>query len=177
MPRKASGETYVWDTAKEKKFLKKIDEYLSAPYKSSINGPLSLIPSASGFGSITMRDDSTPYVEHEGSMENSGTRPVLEEELTPSTDERQGNNRRVGDDAGLSRSRGSSGKRKQREATDEMTYSAMQEIMGIPLAHWTIMWHYFEAHPRMQHTFHQLPDDDRREIIASIVKSQSPADD
>ncbi|GMN74300.1 hypothetical protein TIFTF001_055789 [Ficus carica] len=28
MPRKASGETYVWDPVKEKKFLEKLDEYL-----------------------------------------------------------------------------------------------------------------------------------------------------
>ncbi|GMN52105.1 hypothetical protein TIFTF001_021250 [Ficus carica] len=68
---------------------------------------------ASGFGSVTIRDDSTPYVEHEGSMDNSGTRPVLEDELTLTTGERQGNNKKVGDDAGPSRSRGSSGKRKQ----------------------------------------------------------------
>ncbi|GMN58641.1 hypothetical protein TIFTF001_027740 [Ficus carica] len=102
---------------------------------------------------------------------------------------------------------GSFGKRKQRGATDEMTYSAMQEIvshfcsrsqsgtsneqssrpdhllmcmnimteMGIPLNKWTIMWHYFEAHPRVHRTFHQLPDEDRRDIIASVVKSQSPS--
>ncbi|GMN60240.1 hypothetical protein TIFTF001_029332 [Ficus carica] len=98
----------------------------------------------------------------------------------------RGGNRRAGDDAGSSRSRGSSGKRKQREATDELTYSAMQEIvshfrsrlqsgtsnhqssqpdplltcmnimtkMGILLNQRTVMWHYFEAHPRVQHTFH-----------------------
>ncbi|GMN51905.1 hypothetical protein TIFTF001_021058 [Ficus carica] len=29
MPRKASGKTYVWDPAKEKKFLEKLDEYLA----------------------------------------------------------------------------------------------------------------------------------------------------
>ena len=29
MPRKASGETYVWDPVKEKKFLEKLDDYLS----------------------------------------------------------------------------------------------------------------------------------------------------
>ena len=29
MPRKASGETYVWDNAKEKRFLEKMDEFLS----------------------------------------------------------------------------------------------------------------------------------------------------
>ena len=29
MPRKGSGETYVWDPAKETKFLEKLDEYLA----------------------------------------------------------------------------------------------------------------------------------------------------
>ncbi|GMN61322.1 hypothetical protein TIFTF001_030410 [Ficus carica] len=48
---------------------------------------------------------------------------------------------------------------------------------GFPLDQRTIIWHYFEAHPRVQRTFHQLPDDDRRGIIASVVKSQSPAAD
>ena len=28
MPRKASGETYVWDNVKEKLFLKKLDDFL-----------------------------------------------------------------------------------------------------------------------------------------------------
>ena len=77
-----------------------------------------------------MRDDSTPYVEHEGSMDNSRTRLVLEEELTPTTGVCHCNNRRSGTDACLSRSRGSSSKRKQREETDEMTYMAMQEIVS-----------------------------------------------
>ncbi|GMN59498.1 hypothetical protein TIFTF001_028588 [Ficus carica] len=84
---------------------------------------------ASGFGSVTMRDGSTPYVDPEVSMDNSGTQSVLEEEITPTNGGRQGNNRRVGDDAGPSRFRGSFGKRKQREATDDITYSAMQEIV------------------------------------------------
>ncbi|GMN63070.1 hypothetical protein TIFTF001_032156 [Ficus carica] len=53
MPHKASGETYVWDPVKEKNFLEKIDDYLA--YSGG----------ASGFGSVTMRDDSTPQVEHE----------------------------------------------------------------------------------------------------------------
>ncbi|GMN63918.1 hypothetical protein TIFTF001_032992 [Ficus carica] len=115
---------------------------------------------------------------------------------------------KAGDEAGPSLSRGSSGKRKQRETTDEITYSTIQEIvshfrshsqsgtsneqssrpnhllmcmnmmtaMGIPLNKQTIMWHYFEDHPRVQCTFHQFPDEDRRNIIASIVKSQSPSD-
>ncbi|GMN29148.1 hypothetical protein TIFTF001_049500 [Ficus carica] len=133
-----------------------------------------------------MRDDSTPYIEHEGSMDNSGTRLVLEEELTPTTGLRHCNNRRLGADVGSSRSRGSSGKRKQREETNEMTYMAMQEIvsqfrsrsqsgtnndqssrpdhmlmcmnimteMGIPQYQRIIMWHYFDAYPRLQRTFH-----------------------
>ncbi|GMN35538.1 hypothetical protein TIFTF001_005359 [Ficus carica] len=76
---------------------------------------------ASGFGSVTMRDDSTTYVNHEGSMDNSGNRPVLEEDLTPTTGARHWNNISSGTDAGLSLSRGNSGKRKQREETNEMT--------------------------------------------------------
>ncbi|GMN47940.1 hypothetical protein TIFTF001_017118 [Ficus carica] len=197
MPRKSSGETHFWDNAKEKKFLKKLDEFLS--YSGG----------ASGFESVTMRDGSNPYVEAKVSMDNSGTQPVLNENLTPTNCGWQGVNRRAGDDVGPSRSRGNSGNRKQREATNELTYSAMQEIvshfcsrsqsgtsndqsnrpdhlltcmnimteMGIPLNQWTVMWHYFEAHPRVQRTFHQLPDEDRRDIIASVVKSQSPSDD
>ena len=30
MPRKASGESYVWDQAKEKLFLEKLDDYLAS---------------------------------------------------------------------------------------------------------------------------------------------------
>ena len=30
MPRKASGEQYVWDHAKEKLFLEKLDDYLAS---------------------------------------------------------------------------------------------------------------------------------------------------
>ena len=30
MPRKASGESYVWDHAKEKLFLEKLDDYLAS---------------------------------------------------------------------------------------------------------------------------------------------------
>ena len=67
---------------------------------------------SSGFGSVTMQDDSTPYVEHEGSMDNSGTQPILEEDLTPTIGARHCNNKRSGTDAGPSRSRGSSCKRK-----------------------------------------------------------------
>ncbi|GMN61061.1 hypothetical protein TIFTF001_030153 [Ficus carica] len=85
---------------------------------------------ASGFGSVTMRDGSNPYVEAEISMDNSGTQPILDEELTPTNDRQQGVHRRAGDEAGSSRSRDSSSKRKKREATDEMTYSAMQEIIS-----------------------------------------------
>ncbi|GMN54656.1 hypothetical protein TIFTF001_023790 [Ficus carica] len=80
---------------------------------------------ASGFGSVTMRGGSNLYVEAEISMENSGTQPILDEELTLTNYGRQGVHRKAGNEVGPSRSRGSSGKRKQREATDEMTYSTM----------------------------------------------------
>ncbi|GMN63951.1 hypothetical protein TIFTF001_033018 [Ficus carica] len=126
---------------------------------------------ASGFGSVTMRNGSTPYVEPEFSMDNSGTHPVLEEELTPTNGGRQGNTRRAGDDAGPSRNEQSS-----RPDHLLMCMNIMTD-MGIPLDHRTIMWHYFEAHPLVQRTFHHLPDDDRRGIIASVVKSQSPPAD
>ncbi|GMN45018.1 hypothetical protein TIFTF001_014218 [Ficus carica] len=142
-------------------------------------------------------------------MDNSRTRLVLEEDLTQTTGACRCNIRRSGADAGPSRSRGNSGKRKQSEETDEMTYMAMQEIvshfrkqsqsgtsndqlsrtdhmlicmnnmteMGIPEYQRTIMWHYFDAHPRHQRTFHQLPDNDRRGIITFVVQSQSPPAD
>ncbi|GMN45062.1 hypothetical protein TIFTF001_014252 [Ficus carica] len=84
----------------------------------------------SGFGSVTMRDGSNPYVEAELSMDNSSTQPVLDEDLTPTNCGLHAGNRRPVDNTGPSRSRGSAGKRKQREATNEMTYVAMQEIVS-----------------------------------------------
>ncbi|GMN53113.1 hypothetical protein TIFTF001_022257 [Ficus carica] len=85
---------------------------------------------ASGYGSVTMRDDSTAYVGHECSMDNSGNRADLEEDLTLTTSARHWNNIRSGTEAGPSRSRGSSGKRKQRDETYEMTFMAMQKIVS-----------------------------------------------
>ena len=82
------------------------------------------------FGSVTMGGDSTPSVDFDFSMENSGTHPVLEEEIEPTNSGRQGPMRRLPNEAGPSRSRGSAGKRKQRDATDEMTFSALQEIVN-----------------------------------------------
>ncbi|GMN30863.1 hypothetical protein TIFTF001_002996 [Ficus carica] len=197
MPHKASGETYVWDTAKEKNFLEKIDEYLSYSggkhpsiaildqWAAQFNSEYGGVPAYGitlyqkkermkiiyrGLKALQCRtslryDPSTDrvicsddawqsfiqvytecnHLRHEGlrnkelyynvfeknhvagSMDNSGTRPIFEKELTPTTDARHCNNRRSGADAGPSRSRGSSGKRKKREETDEMTYMAMQE--------------------------------------------------
>ncbi|GMN37535.1 hypothetical protein TIFTF001_006904 [Ficus carica] len=162
---------------------------------------------ASGYGSIPMRGGSTPSFDFDFSMDQSETHPVLEEELSPSIGaRRQANTRGVPNEGGSSRSRGSAGKRKQRDSTDEMTFSAMQEIvhhfrgrsqsatstdqsshkdhildcmnimkeMGVPQYQRTIMWHYFDAHPRLQRPFCQLDDDDRRGIIASVVTSQMP---
>ncbi|GMN56124.1 hypothetical protein TIFTF001_025253 [Ficus carica] len=85
---------------------------------------------ASGSGSVTMGGGSTAVVDFDFSMDNFGTNPVLEEETTPTNGGRQANSRRAADNTGSSRSRGSAGKRKQRDATDEMTYSAMQEIVN-----------------------------------------------
>ena len=164
---------------------------------------------ASGYGSVTMPDENPSYFDFDASMDNSAYRPVFEEDATPSHGARHLNNMRSGADAGPSRSRGSSGKRKQRDETDEMTFMAMQEIvthfrsgsqsgisneqssrtdhmlvcmnimteMGVPPNQWTIMWHYFDAHPRLQRTFHRLQDVDRRGIIASVVQSQQPPAD
>ncbi|GMN30048.1 hypothetical protein TIFTF001_041396 [Ficus carica] len=164
---------------------------------------------ASGYGSVAMPADSTPYGDVEASMDYSETRVDLEEDLTPTTGPRPCNNIRSVADAGPSRSRASSGKRKQRDETDEMTFIAMQEIvshfrgqsqsgqsnqtsirtnhmlmcmsimieMSIPPKQRCQMWHYLDAHPRLQRTFHQLPDVDRREIIASVVESQRPPTD
>ncbi|GMN44390.1 hypothetical protein TIFTF001_013594 [Ficus carica] len=244
MPRKASGDHYFWDPAKEKKFLLQLDEYLACsgdkhPPKATLelwaaqfNAEFGGIPAhgmtlyqkkkrmkkiyrgwkalqrrtglgydpstervicsdeawqsfigelyynvfeknhvvgASGYGSVTMPADSSPYGNVEASMDYSETRVDLEEDLTPNTGARTCNNIRSGTDAGPSRSRASSGKRKQRDETDEMTFIAMQEICQ--------MWHYLDAHPRLQCMFHQLPDVDRREIIASVVESKRPPTD
>ncbi|GMN60444.1 hypothetical protein TIFTF001_029534 [Ficus carica] len=204
MPRKSSGEMYVWDSAKEKLFLEKLDDYLASTGAG-----------ASGFGSVTMGDGSTPsfdfdfYMDFDFDfyMDQSGTQPVLEQEMSPSIGgRRRGNTRGGPNEAGPSRSRGSAGKRKQRDAMDEMTFSTMQEItnhfrgrsqlatsseqssqkdhilecmntmkeMGIPQIQRTIMWHYFDAHPQLQRPFCQLDDDDRRGIIDSVVNPQPP---
>ncbi|GMN24266.1 hypothetical protein TIFTF001_050314 [Ficus carica] len=130
MPRKASGESYVWDHAKEKLFLEKLDDYLaSRGGKQPTSSILELWASASGFGSVTMGGGSTPLFEFDFPMDQSGTQPVMEDEISPSIGvRRQANTRGVNDEGGPSRSRGSTGKRKQREATDDMTFSAIQEI-------------------------------------------------
>ncbi|GMN21976.1 hypothetical protein TIFTF001_040151 [Ficus carica] len=164
---------------------------------------------ASGYGSVTMPADSTPYGDVEASMDGSGTQAGLEDDLTPTTGARHCNNIRYGADAVSLRSRASSGKRKQRDETDEMTFLAMQEIvshfrnesqsaqtnetanrpdhmlmcmsimteMGISPNQRCQMWHYLDAHPQLQRTFHQLSDVDRREIIASVVQSPGPPTD
>ncbi|GMN32170.1 hypothetical protein TIFTF001_050785 [Ficus carica] len=221
MPRKSSGESYVWDHAKEKLFLEKLDEYMASTggkqptssildlWANEFNAQFGGVPAqgltlyqkkermkkiyrgwkvlqartglgydpatntvvcsdetwqsfvkvfkecthlryeglrnkelyynvfetnhaagASGFGSVTMGGGSTPSFDFDFSMDQSGTHPVLEEEMSPSIGaRRQANTRGVPDEAGPSRSRGSTGKRKQRNATDEMTFSAMQEIV------------------------------------------------
>ncbi|GMN20528.1 hypothetical protein TIFTF001_051035 [Ficus carica] len=164
---------------------------------------------ASGYGSVSMPGDSTPYGDVEASMEDYGTHVGLEDDVTPTPGARHFNAGRVGADTGPSRSRASSGKRKQREEADEMTILAMQEIvthlrnesqsaqtnetanqpdymfmcmsimteMGVPPNHRCRMWHYLDAHPRLQRTFHRLPEVDRREIIASVVQSPGPPTD
>ncbi|GMN28199.1 hypothetical protein TIFTF001_049443 [Ficus carica] len=275
MPRKASGEHYFWDPAKEKKFLQQLDDYLACSggkhpplgtlelWTAQFNAEYGRVPTngmtlyqkkermkkiykgwkalqcrtglgynpstdhvicsdkawrsfiqvfkecnhlcheglrnkelyynvfeknhaagASGYGSVTMPADSTLYGDNEGAMEYSGTRADLEEDLTLTISARPFNNIRSGTDACPSRSRGSSGKRKQRDATDEMTFIAMQEIVShfrgqsqsgpsnetsSRTDHMLVcmsimtemgippnqrMWHYFDSHPRLQRTFH-----------------------
>ncbi|GMN74142.1 hypothetical protein TIFTF001_052319 [Ficus carica] len=156
-----------------------------------------------------MQADSTPYSDVEASMDYSETRVDFEEFLTPNTGARGCSNLRSGADVGPLRSRASSGKRKQRDETDEMTFLAMQEIvshfrgqsqsglsnetanqpdhmllcmnimteMGISPNRRCQMWHYLDAHPRLQHTFYQLPEVDRREIVSSVVDSYRPPTD
>ncbi|GMN28770.1 hypothetical protein TIFTF001_050560 [Ficus carica] len=136
-------------------------------------------------------------------MEEYGTQVGLEDDVTSTPGARHFNNVRGGVDTGPSRSRASSGKRKQREETDEMTFLAMQEIVthfrnesqsaqtnetanqpdymfmcmsimtetGVPPNDPCRIWHYLDAHPRLQRMFHRLPEVDRWEIIASVVQS------
>ncbi|GMN20145.1 hypothetical protein TIFTF001_043009 [Ficus carica] len=141
---------------------------------------------ASGYGSVTMPDENPSYFDFDASMDNSTYRPILEEDGTPTTGPHNLNNIQSGGNAGPSRSRGSSGKRKVRDEADEMTFLPMQEIvthfrggsqsgasneqssqkdhmlrcmnimseMDIPPNHRAIMWHYFDAHQRLQRTIH-----------------------
>ncbi|GMN55878.1 hypothetical protein TIFTF001_024998 [Ficus carica] len=83
---------------------------------------------AYGYGSVTMGDGSTPSVDYEFNYANSETHPCLDEDLTPTACGRQVDTRQGPDVAGPSRRSGSQGKRKQRDATDEMAYSAMKEV-------------------------------------------------
>ena len=158
---------------------------------------------ASGYGSVSMPDDSPAPVDLDASQDNSGIGPMTGDDPA-GVGTRRCNNRRAGAAAGPSRSRGSSGKRKQRDETDEITFMAMQEIvshyrgrsesgpsnsqssrtdhllmcmttmtdMGIPPNQRAMMWQYFSANPTLQRTFHQLPDIDKREIIAIVLRSQ-----
>ncbi|GMN75141.1 hypothetical protein TIFTF001_056796 [Ficus carica] len=107
---------------------------------------------ASGYESVLMPDDSLATVDLDASLDNSGIGPVPGDDLTAPFGTRRCTNKRHSAGARPSRSRGSSGKRKQWDETDEMTFMAMQEI----------------------HTVHQLPEIDRREIIATVVQSQPP---
>ena len=164
---------------------------------------------ASGYGSVTMPSESASYFDFDASMDYSTYRPEIEEDVLPTPAANQMNNVRSGTGAGPSRSRGSSGKRKQRDEADAMTVLAMQEIvthfrggaqsglsyeqssepdhmlacmnimteMGIPPKDRAIMWNYLDSRPHRQRTFQQLPDVDRREIIANIVQAQRPLAD
>ncbi|GMN58131.1 hypothetical protein TIFTF001_027234 [Ficus carica] len=84
---------------------------------------------ASGYGSFTMPNENPSYFDFDASMDNSVYRPILEEDGTPTTGPHNLNNMQSGGNAGPSRSRGNSGKRKVRDEVDEMTFLAMQEIV------------------------------------------------
>ena len=84
---------------------------------------------ASGYGSVTMADENASYFDFDASMDDSAYRPELQEDFPPTPSTRRMNNLRSGDEAGPSRSGRSSGKRKQRDEADEMTFLAMQEIV------------------------------------------------
>ncbi|GMN48572.1 hypothetical protein TIFTF001_017755 [Ficus carica] len=207
MPRKSSGETFVWDPAKEKKFLEKLDDYIAstggkqptlaildiwaAEFNAEFGGVTAFESTLSqkkermkkiyrdwkvlqtwtglgydpltdrvfkeckhlrhegllnkelyynvfeknhaagslAYGSVTMPDESPSFFDFEASMDNSAYRPVIEEDVMPTPGARHLNNIRSGSDAGPSRSRGNSGKKKQRDDTDEMILMAMQEIV------------------------------------------------
>ncbi|GMN23213.1 hypothetical protein TIFTF001_051293 [Ficus carica] len=135
MPRKASGETYVWDPAKKKKFLEKLGEYLAttggkqptlavldiwaAQFNAEFGGVYKKCKhlkheglrnkelyynvfkknhaaGALGYGSVTMSDESQSYFDFDASMDNSAYRPILEEDVTPTTGARHLNNSRSG---------------------------------------------------------------------------------
>ncbi|GMN61239.1 hypothetical protein TIFTF001_030322 [Ficus carica] len=204
MPRKATGESYHWDHAKETVFLEKLDYYVAC--NSSRHPPLETLDSwakefnsayggvpaygltlqqkkdrmkkiyrgwkalqcrtglgydpvhkecnhlryeglrnkelyynifekkraagASGYGSISMPDDSPAPVDLDTSQDNSSIGPMTGDDPTAGVGTGRCNNRRAGAAAGPSRSKGSSGKKKQRDETDEITFMTMQEIVS-----------------------------------------------
>ncbi|GMN57372.1 hypothetical protein TIFTF001_026492 [Ficus carica] len=181
MPRKASGESYVWDHAKEKLFLEKLDDYLAsrgrkqptssilelwasefntrfggvAAYGSTlyqkkermkkIYRGWKILQTRTGLGYDPVTDtvvcsDETwhnfvkdnkecTHLRYEGLRNKELYYNIFEKNhAAGASGFGSGNTRGVNDEGGPSRSRGSTGKRKQREATDEMTYYAMQEI-------------------------------------------------
>ncbi|GMN32831.1 hypothetical protein TIFTF001_049809 [Ficus carica] len=78
-----------------------------------------------------MPDDSPAPVDLDASQDNSDIGPMTGDDPTAGVGTRRCNNRRAGAAAGPSRSRGSSGKRKQCDETDEITFMAMQEIVSV----------------------------------------------
>ncbi|GMN29212.1 hypothetical protein TIFTF001_002339 [Ficus carica] len=267
MPRKASGESYVWTDAKEKLFLEKLDEYLYLAarggkqptssvlelWATEFNTRFGGVPAfgstlsqkkermkkiyrgwkilqtrtglgydpvtntvvcsdetwrgfvkdnkecthlryeglrhkelyynifeknhaagASGFGSVTMGGGSTPSFEFDFSMDQSGTQPVMEDEICQSIDEMsyEAMQEIANHFRGRSQSTTSSDQNTQNLCIVECM-NIMKEI-SVPQYQRTIMWHYFDAHPQLQRPFCLLDDEDRRGIIASVVTSQMP---
>ena len=76
-----------------------------------------------------MPSESASYFDFDASMDYSAYRPEIDEDVLPTPATNQMNNVRSGTGAGPSRSRGSSGKRKQRDEADAMTVLVMQEIV------------------------------------------------
>ncbi|GMN21140.1 hypothetical protein TIFTF001_050100 [Ficus carica] len=157
MPRKSSGETFVWNPVKERRLLEKLDDFYSSNPVETDDVAYPILQAhplcrhlrfeglrhkelqynvfekthaagAYGYGSLTMGDGSNPSVDYEFNFANSETHPCLEEDLTPTAGGREADTRRGPDVAGVSRRSGSLGKRNQKDATDAMAYEAMKEV-------------------------------------------------
>lgn len=70
---------------------------------------------------------------------------------------------------------GSGSSQGQSDETDHMMACInIMTDMGIPPKDRVKMWHYLEPRPLRQRTFQQLSEEDRRELIASVVHPDPP---